>query len=312
MASPIYWFPAADDVAGVHCILVNCFLVGTPQRWVLVDAGLIGCQGRILRAIEERFGVNARPEAIILTHGHFDHVGALPDLADRWQAPIYAHRLELPYLTGRSDYPPPDPTVGGGAMARTAFLFPHRAYDFRPHIQPLPEDGSVPGMPGWRWVHTPGHAPGHVALFRESDRMLIAGDAFTTQKQESLLGVLTQYKAIHGPPTYFTIDWDAARESVRHLANLRPEMAATGHGLPMANPQLAEGLDHLAREFDRIARPISGRYVREPAITDENGVVRLPPPVPDVFWRVAGVAAVAAAGMLWQGRRLRRNHTYRV
>ena len=42
-------------------------------------------------------------------------------------------------------------------------------------------------MPGWRWVHTPGHTAGHVSLFRDADRTLIAGDAFVTTKQESAL-----------------------------------------------------------------------------------------------------------------------------
>ena len=63
------------------------------------------------------FGHGNRPAAILLTHGHFDHVGALKTLAEEWDVPVYAHTLELPYLTGRSSYPPPDPSVGGGAMA---------------------------------------------------------------------------------------------------------------------------------------------------------------------------------------------------
>src|SRR4051794_3070678 len=62
----------------------------------------------------DRFSRRARPSAIILTHGHFDHVGALEHLAEHWDAPVYAHELEMPNLDGRASYPPADPTVGGG------------------------------------------------------------------------------------------------------------------------------------------------------------------------------------------------------
>ena len=114
----------------------------------------------------------------------------VPALARRWDAPIYAHPLELPYLTGRSAYPPPDPTVGGGALALLSPLFSPGPFDFRPRMHPLPDDGSVPGMPGWRWVHTPGHTPGHVAFWREEDGALIAGERFTAHDLGAMAVIL--------------------------------------------------------------------------------------------------------------------------
>jgi len=70
------------------------------------------------------------------------------------------------------------------------------------HLHELPRDGSVSGMPGWRWIAT----PGHVSLFRESDRTLVAGDAVTTTRQESVFSIVTQRQGLNGPPAYFTID----------------------------------------------------------------------------------------------------------
>ena len=210
--------------------------------------------------------------------------------------PVYAHDLEMPYVTGRSAYPPPDPTVGGGAMARMSYVYPRGPIDLGRRALRLPADGSVPHLPGWRWVHTPGHSPGHVSLFRDADRLLIAGDAFVTTKQESFWSVMTQHKAVHGPPMYYTPDWLAARESVRALAALRPAVAATGHGLPMANPRLDHELNELARHFDQLAVPEQGRYVGRPALADADGVVWVPPPVSDPFPKVMlGVVAVGAA-----------------
>ena len=290
------------DLECVRTGIVNAFLYGEPgagdRGWVLVDAGMPGSTGRLRRAAEERFGRGVRPSAIILTHGHFDHVGALPELAGEWDVPVYAHRLELPYVTGRSAYPPPDPTVGGGMMARLSKLYPRGPIDLGNRAFPLPEDGSVPGMPGWRWLFTPGHSPGHVSLFRDSDRVLIAGDAFVTTKQESMLAVLRQSPEIHGPPAYYTTDWDRARDSVRLLANLEPVVAATGHGMPMRGGPLRAGLHTLADNFESLAVPRDGRYVRAPALSDANGVVSVPPPVGGSnLPLLLGIGAAAAVGI---------------
>ncbi len=292
----------APDLAWLRTGIVNVAFLGHSDAgdrgWVLVDAGIPGFAATIARAAEHRFG-GARPAAIVLTHGHFDHVGALKELAERWDAPIYAHRLELPYITGRSAYPPPDPSVGGGLIARTSPLFPPGPFDVGDRARALPgsdagDDGEVPGAPDWRWHFTPGHSPGHVSLFRARDGALVAGDAFVTTKQESLAAVYEQRIELHGPPMYYTPDWDAARDSVERLAALAPQLAVTGHGLPMRGDALADGLRALARDFDRVARPAYGRYVREPARADESGVTYLPPPVPDATpWALLGAAALA-------------------
>jgi glyoxylase-like metal-dependent hydrolase (beta-lactamase superfamily II) len=250
------------DLTRLRFLFVNLFLYGSSANWVLIDAGLQGSAGTIVDTAEDRFGRGAVPQAIILTHGHFDHVGAFPELFEHWDVPVYAHRLELPHLTGQADYPPPDPTVGGGAMALMSFAYPNKAIDLGARVRALPDDGSVPNMPGWRWLHTPGHTAGHVSLFRDGDRCLIAGDAFVTTKQESLYAVVTQEPEVHGPPAYFTPDWANARRSVERLAALRPAIAATGHGPPLGGHDLSDGLEKLAHEFDRVAVPEQGRYVR--------------------------------------------------
>jgi len=107
--------------------IVNIVLVGNPQNndFVLVDAGMPHSTDEIIDAIEERFGKNSRPQAIILTHGHFDHVGAVIDLVKEWQVPVYAHELEIPYLTGKKSYPTPDATVEGGMVAKMSPIFPN-------------------------------------------------------------------------------------------------------------------------------------------------------------------------------------------
>lgn len=270
-----------DDLAYLRIVMVNVYFVGTPRagdrEWVLVDAGMSGSADEIAGAAELRFGFGSRPAAIILTHGHFDHVGALVDLAARWDAPIYAHPMELPYLTGRSSYPPPDPSVGGGLIAALSWSFPRGPIDLGDAVRPLPEDTTVPGLDGWQWVFTPGHTPGHVALFREIDRTLIAGDAIVTTKQESVQAVMSQRRELHGPPMYFTPDWKAASKSVAALADLEPEIVATGHGEPLQGASMRADLHALSRDFDLRAKPRHGRYVTRPAEANQTGIVSAPP-----------------------------------
>lgn len=245
--------------------IVNVVLVGNPDpgdHWVLVDTGMPGTANRIVDIAEKRFGENSPPQAIILTHGHFDHVGTVVDLVEKWGVPVYAHEAELPFLTGKLSYPEPDGSVEGGLVAKLSPMFPNEPVNLGSHVTALPGDGSIPHMSGWRWIHTPGHTPGHISLFRDQDRSLIAGDALITVKQDSIYQVITQEKELNGPPRYLTTDWDAAKKSVKKLAALKPAAMVTGHGHPLSGKELAEGLDQLVREFDSRAIPDYGRYVK--------------------------------------------------
>ena len=219
---------------------------------------------------------------------------------------MFAHELELPYLTGRASYPPPDPTVGGGLMASLSWSSPRGPIDLGDRVRTLPGDQTVPGLSGWRWIATPGHSPGHVSFFRPSDRTLIAGDAFVTTKQESALAVLAQRPEVHGPPAYFTQDWGAARRSVEALAALDPAIAGTGHGVPLQGESLRTALRSLAANFDRDAVPRDGRYVRRPAVFGPQGVISVPPDVPHPWARGLIAAGVGfAAGLTFQATRRR-------
>ncbi|WP_277811151.1 MBL fold metallo-hydrolase [Chromohalobacter canadensis] len=240
----------ASNVIQLTLKFVNVCFIEEPetQRWILIDTALSRQEKKIIDCARYLFG-NRAPEAIILTHGHFDHIGSALPLSHHWQVPLYASDLELPYLTGSRAYPPANAEAGGGTISRLSPLFSRGPYNFNGVLSPLPEDGTVPGLATWRWLQTPGHTPGHISLFREYDRSLIAGDAFVSVQQESLRRVFLQRPQLSGPPRYFTQDWEHAFESIKKLAMLSPSVAATGHGPPIGGPGLTDGLKSMLAHF---------------------------------------------------------------
>ncbi|KHD37114.1 metallo-beta-lactamase family protein [Clostridium acetobutylicum] len=250
-----------SDILVMNFTVVNAFLVGNETQWVLVDTALENSADFILKAAEKRFGKGSVPKAIILTHGHFDHVGSVIKLSKLWNVPVYIHELEMPYVTGKKDYPLADPTVDEGMVAKISQTFPHTSIDISSNVSPLPSDSSIPYMPDWKWIHTPGHTDGHISLFREKDHVLIVGDAFCTTKQESLLSVITHHEEISGPPKYLTTDWAKAKNSIICLKNLKPLIAIPSHGEELKGEELTKHLELLINNFDEIAKPAEGQFV---------------------------------------------------
>lgn len=282
----------AQDVVCIPAGISNAYLLGTEEGFVLVDSGTPGNEKKILRAVREHLGKNATPCAIVLTHGHFDHSGSALALARRWGVRIHVHRLELPFVDGTNHYPPADPAVGG-FLAQMMRFAPNQKIDLSPHVTAL-RLSELPWLAGWKIIETPGHSPGHISLFRPADGTLIAGDAFATMDLDSAVAVMSRRQQVSRPPAVFTPDWQSAERSVRRLAELDARVLAAGHGVPMSGFAAQGQLRDLSRNFPV---PEHGRYAREAAWTDENGLVSLPPPVSDPVRRKAVLSAAAAAAV---------------
>ena len=101
---PLDIFAVTSGIWGMRDVFVNVYMISdnTAANWVLVDGGLKWSAHKIKKMARMLFGAQSKPCAIILTHGHFDHVGAVAQLAKEWDVPVYAHPLEWPYLTGKA------------------------------------------------------------------------------------------------------------------------------------------------------------------------------------------------------------------
>jgi glyoxylase-like metal-dependent hydrolase (beta-lactamase superfamily II) len=239
--------PAPQQIApGVHLLTLgrgpatsNVYLVGSDAAWTLVDAGWASSAAAIRRGAETVFGPGARPAAIVLTHIHPDHSGSAGTIARFWEVPVYVAADELPAAAGRY-LPQFAMPLDRWLVVPIMRLLPARtrarieaANSITDLVEPLDPQGRVPGLPGWEWVPTPGHTPGHVAYLRSTDGVLIAGDAALTVDLNSVGGVLWGRQRVAGPPRYTTWDWAAAKRSIKALAELEPRVLLPGHGRPL-------------------------------------------------------------------------------
>jgi glyoxylase-like metal-dependent hydrolase (beta-lactamase superfamily II)/ubiquinone/menaquinone biosynthesis C-methylase UbiE len=233
---------------GVYCLVTgkgrdsNVYFLQSGESWVLVDTGWRGRAELIRSAAETLFGVGAKPRAIVLTHVHPDHAGSAFELAQMWDVTVYVHPDEIPL-------PPSGRVIGALARVERRWMFPSG----QDGLSPIDPNVGVPGLPEWQVIPTPGHTPGHLALFREGDRALITGDAVLTVNLNSLRNALSHKHTLGGPPRFVTWNWRSATESVAKLTRLEPSVLAPGHGRPMAGPVLAPALSALREQLNNPA-----------------------------------------------------------
>ncbi|NLT07797.1 MAG: MBL fold metallo-hydrolase [Solirubrobacterales bacterium] len=183
---------------------INVYLIGD----VLIDAGTALDRGRILRELQGH-----EVTAHALTHAHPDHFGSSHAICERLGVPLWCGAADVEAVeSGRM--------VGRGGMRLPAA----KAH---PVARALREGDEVAGF---TVLDTPGHSPGHVSYWRESDRVLLCGDVMWGWNPFTLRG------GIREPFGSFSPDPARNRESARRIADLEPALVCFGHGPALREP----------------------------------------------------------------------------
>jgi glyoxylase-like metal-dependent hydrolase (beta-lactamase superfamily II) len=195
-------------------LATNCWIVPLPQsggKCVLADPGgdgdaIIARLGRLL----------LRPAYIALTHAHFDHIAALPDIAAAYpDAQIAIHRAEASKLgPGCRELHRRDFAAAGASSYVDAFFAAGRGMEM-PEASVLLDEGSMLGP--FRVLHLPGHSPGSIGLLWEEEKILLSGD--------------TLFRAGMGRTDLPGGDWELLNASLERLFKLDGDIRVyPGHG----------------------------------------------------------------------------------
>jgi glyoxylase-like metal-dependent hydrolase (beta-lactamase superfamily II) len=202
----------------------------------LVDAGLPDQTEAISAALGEA-GIGVRDlRRIIFTHQDLDHVGSGAALVRQSGAQVLAHSADAPYIEGRLRplKPTPEMLEQRPQMREVLERLEPIGVD-----EQLENDARLELAGGTRVIFTPGHTPGHISLYLERSKLLIAGDALTAERGH-----------LNGPNPMATLDMRTAIESIRRLADLDVDTIICYHGGVVsedANGQLQRVIEEASR-----------------------------------------------------------------
>ncbi|NMD71837.1 MBL fold metallo-hydrolase [Bacillus sp. DNRA2] len=138
----------------------NCYLLLNNDNCLVIDPGEEG--DKLIGIIES---LHVKPQGILLTHAHFDHIGAVDVIRDHYQIPVYVHEKEAKWLL--------DPALNGSQFFSVGHLVRIKPADVFLTEEKIHTIGDF----SFRVYETPGHSPGSISVYFEQDKLVLAGDA---------------------------------------------------------------------------------------------------------------------------------------
>jgi glyoxylase-like metal-dependent hydrolase (beta-lactamase superfamily II) len=216
--------PGIYLIEGLPGNSANVYLLASGKELTLVDSGLPGAADQIAAQLQEKGYPLSSLQAIVLTHSHGDHTGGAAELARHSGAQIMAHQDEVPYIEQTAPLP-----FGSLLKRLSNWLGDRLLFKRAPcKVDRALQDGNViEVLGGLQVIHTPGHTPGSIALYRPERRILFCGDTYFNKNP------MTGKTGLQLSIPLFTLDVAQMRESARKLAALPVEVLCCGHGEPI-------------------------------------------------------------------------------
>src|SRR5215211_9120980 len=239
IADGVYVLPIPRGSQGADGFLNLTLILDEQNGATLVDTGLPGQAEAVGAALAEA-GIGVREiRRIILTHQDLDHIGSGAALVRRSGARVLAHSADAPHIDGSLRPLKPSPEM----LERRPQM-----REVLERLEPIGvdeylEDGERLDIAGGiRVIFTPGHTPGHLSLYLERSKVLIAGDALRAERG-----------SLNGPNPSMTLEMGTALQSIRTLADLEIDTIVCYHGGVVsedANGQLRRVIQEVSRERD--------------------------------------------------------------
>jgi glyoxylase-like metal-dependent hydrolase (beta-lactamase superfamily II) len=211
-------------IKGVHIVpmgFANTFLIEGDNGLTLIDAGFVGKESAVFRAIRRLGRSPDELKHLVFTHAHPDHIGSAAAIVRATGARTYMHTLDIPIAESGGPFRPMTPAPGLlGRVLCNLFFDPDKLLDPVTIDEPLTPGETLPIAGGFEVIHVPGHCAGQVALLWSPGRMLFAADLCT-----NIMGL--------SDPVGFE-NLEEGRMSQRKLASLSFDAVGFGHGKPIA------------------------------------------------------------------------------
>lgn len=198
-----------DAIDLIDGTIANCYVVNFRDRVILIDAGMKSSAKRVLRHFEDG---HTKPDTVLITHCHTDHIGGLADLDIRYHSQIFVPDKEVEIARGNERMP-----SKGGLMSAMVGLSKPRPVS---NARPLSEFD----LAGLEKMDTNGHTPGSTSYYFEELKALFVGDAVSEN------GGRYEFNKT------FTLDPQGAQLSIEKILGVHGTTAYPGHGQPFLIP----------------------------------------------------------------------------